>query len=264
VAQARAEARAIEERKRRVLAIGLALAVLLIAALIGGGYSWVARDRAARAEETNRVVNEALHSAALTLGEARSDPGKPTVWVEAFEAASRARAPLPRSQCTADLCNRVDALLATVTRERNNADLQRRDRRMIEHLTEIHNDLGVHPDGERADTEYATAFRNYGVDIDALDPVQAGRRLEEAADTLRQDVLLWPDERIATRAIHRVVAARPLAGRDPTRRRTRADQPSVAHRDRAPRPEGVLDEGRGNDRERDAQSTRSVTTERAQ
>ena len=56
VAQARAEARAIEERKRRLLAIGLAVSVLLIAALVGGGWSWVARDRAARAEETNRVV----------------------------------------------------------------------------------------------------------------------------------------------------------------------------------------------------------------
>ena len=96
VAQARAEARAIEERKRRVLAIGLAVSVLLIAALVGGGWSWVARDRAARAEETNRVVNEALHAAALKLGQARSDPGDPTVWVEAFEAASRARALLPR------------------------------------------------------------------------------------------------------------------------------------------------------------------------
>jgi eukaryotic-like serine/threonine-protein kinase len=180
VAQARAEARAIEERKRRVLAIGLALAVLLIAALVGGGWSWVARDRAARAEETNRVVNEALHAAALKLGEARSDPGDPTVWVEAYEAASRARALLPRRQCTADLCDRVDSLLATVSRERTDADLKRRDRRMLERLAEIHNDLGVHLDGERADAEYATAFRHYGVDIDALDPVKSGRLLGES------------------------------------------------------------------------------------
>ncbi len=180
VAQARAEARAIEERKRRVLAIGLAVSVLLIAALVGGGWSWVARDRAARGEETNRVVGEALHAAALKLGEARSDPGDPTAWVEAFEAASRARALLPRRQCTADLCERVDSLLETVTRERNEADLLRRDRRMVERLAEIHNDLGVHLEGERADAEYAVAFRAYGVDIDVLDPAHAGRLLAES------------------------------------------------------------------------------------
>ncbi len=156
------------------------MSVLLIAALVGGGWSWVARDRAARAEETNRVVGEALHAAALKLGQARSDPGNPTIWVEAFEAASRARALLPRRECTADLCQRVNSLLETVTRERNDADLLRRDRRMIERLAEIHNDLGVHLDNERADAEYAAAFRTYGVDIDAIDPVQAGRMLGES------------------------------------------------------------------------------------
>ena len=177
MAQARAEATAIEERKRRVLAIGLAVAVLLIAALVGGGWSWVARDRAARAAETNRVVNAALHAAALKLAEARSDPGNPMLWVEAFEAASRARALLPRRPVYArPLQPRQSSLLETVTRERNEADLKRRDRRMIERLAEIHNDLGVHLDGERANAEYAAAFRNYGVDIDALDPVQSGPR----------------------------------------------------------------------------------------
>ena len=54
---------------------------------------------------------------------------------------------------------RVDSLLETVARERNEADLLRRDRRMIERLAEIHNDLGVHLEGERADAEYAAAFR---------------------------------------------------------------------------------------------------------
>ncbi len=180
VAKARAEGVAIEERKRRVLAIGLAVAVVLLAALVGGGWSWVARDRAARAEETNRVVNEALHAGALKLGQARSDPGNAMLWVEAYEAASRARAVLPAGQGSADLRDRVESLLETVTGERNDAELRRRDRRMIERLAEIHNDLGVHLDGERADAEYAAAFRNYGVDVDALDPVQAGRLLAES------------------------------------------------------------------------------------
>ncbi len=180
VAQARAEATAIEERKRRVLTIGLAVAVLLIATLVGGGWSWVARDRAARAAETNRVVNAALHDAALKLADARSDPGNPMLWVEAYEAASRARAVLLPGQCTPDLCSRVRGLVETVARERTEADSKRRDQRMIERLAEIHNDLGVHLDADRANAEYAAAFRNYGVDIDALDSAKAGRMLAQS------------------------------------------------------------------------------------
>ena len=114
------------------------------------------------------------------MGQARSDPGEPTLWIEAFEAASRAEALLPTCLGNADLRDRVSSLLVTVTRERNAADLERRDRRTIERFAEIHNDLGVHLDGERADAEYAAAFRNYGVDIDALEPADAGRILAQS------------------------------------------------------------------------------------
>ena len=48
---------------------------------------------------------------------------------------------------------------------------------MVERLAEIHNDLGVHGDSERADAEYLAAFRGYGVDLDALGPATAGARL---------------------------------------------------------------------------------------
>ncbi len=228
VAKARAEARAIEERKRRVLAIGLAVAVLLIATLVGGGWSWLARDRAARTDETNRVVNEALHAGALKLGQARSDPGNPMLWVEAYEAASRARAVLPAGEGCPDLHHRVGSLLETVTRERNDAELLRRDRRVVERLAEIHNDLGVHLDGERADAEYAAAFRNYGVDIDALDPVQAGRLLAESpvaielANALDQWTFIRrsPATRDLTGA-QRLSAVAREADRDPWRTRLR-------------------------------------------
>ena len=79
---------------------------------------------------------------------------------------------------------------------------------MIERLAEIHNDLGVHLDGERADAEYAAAFRNYGVDVDALDPVQAGRLLAESpvAIELANALDQWT-------FIRRSPATRDLAGR---------------------------------------------------
>ena len=48
---------------------------------------------------------------------------------------------------------------------------------MVERLAEIHNDLGVHGDTKRIDAEYAAAFREYGVNLDAADPAEAGARL---------------------------------------------------------------------------------------
>ena len=102
----------------------------------------------------------------------------PRLWVEAFEAASRAEALLPA--WPGQRPTFATASARCWKRSLGNATMptcERRDRRMIERLAEIHNDLGVHLDGERADAEYAAAFRNYGVDIDALDPAQAGRLL---------------------------------------------------------------------------------------
>ena len=99
---------AIEERKRRVLAIGLAVAVLLIAALVGGGWSWVARDRAARAEETNRVVNEALHCCRAQAGPTRG-PTRATPCCGSRRTRPRAEQgqSCRAGQCTPDLCERV-------------------------------------------------------------------------------------------------------------------------------------------------------------
>ena len=50
------------------------------------------------------------------------------------------------------------------------AEAAEKDRRIVERLAAVLNDLGVHNDGQKADAEYAAAFRAYGVDLDAIDP----------------------------------------------------------------------------------------------
>ncbi len=99
LAQAHAESRAAEERKRRILAVGLAASLIAVATLGVGGVAWVTHDRAARAEVTAREVTEALRSASLLLEKARTFPrGDLTRWTETTQAADRAVSLLGRGE----------------------------------------------------------------------------------------------------------------------------------------------------------------------
>jgi eukaryotic-like serine/threonine-protein kinase len=64
-----------------------------------------------------------------------------------------------------------------MARERGLAEAESKDRRMVERLAQIHAEIAVHYDLKRANVEYAAAFREYGVDVETLDPAEAGARL---------------------------------------------------------------------------------------
>jgi Flp pilus assembly protein TadD len=182
LAQAKAEARAAEERKRLLLRVWLAAALLVIALLGGGGWSWVVRDRAARVEATTGEINKALYDVRVKLDQARSAPGGESAkWDAATEAAQRAMALLARSEGRAGLRARVQGLLAAIESEHRDvkakAEAAVKDRSMVERLAGILADLAIHTDRAKADAQYAAAFRSYGVDLDALGPVEAGVRL---------------------------------------------------------------------------------------
>ena len=178
LAQARAETLAAEERKRRVLTVALTSSVLIIGLLADGGWVWVARDRLKVAQAVSIEVDKALDAAARKREQAGSaSGGDPTLWVQAIEAARRAEALLSKGTTSPELNERVRTVVAAMESERDLAEAAEKDRRMVERLAGIHNDLGVHRDAERADAEYTAAFRSYGVDLDALDPQAAAARL---------------------------------------------------------------------------------------
>jgi serine/threonine-protein kinase len=178
LAQAKAETLAAEERKRRVLAVALASSLLVTGLLGAGGWVWVTRDRLQVAQAVSLEVDKALDVAATMREKARSATvDDPTLWIQAIEAARRAESLLPRGETSPELRQRVRSVLAAVEHERDEAEAVEKDRRMVERLAGIHNDLGVHGDIEQADSEYAAAFRGYGVDLDALDPEVAGAQL---------------------------------------------------------------------------------------
>ena len=136
---------------------------------------WVTRERLRRVEALSTEVNSALDDAVKNRDLARLAAGDdPTPWVRAIEAARRAEALVARPEASEDLRTRVRTALAIIEQEKAEAEAAEKDRRMVERLAGVHNDLGVHQDQQKADAEYAAAFRGYGVDVDALEPQEAG------------------------------------------------------------------------------------------
>jgi serine/threonine-protein kinase len=175
LAQAGAEARASEERRRRMLSVGLAATVLASTVLGAVGWTWTARERASRFASTTRAVNEAIDEAMALRFQAESTPrGAEARWAEALETARRAEALLARGESGDDLRDRVARLKASILLDRDKAAAAEKDRRIIERLAEIHADFGVHTDRARTDLEYAQAFTDYGLKVDEVSVEEAG------------------------------------------------------------------------------------------
>jgi serine/threonine-protein kinase len=178
LAQARAEARAAGERRRRLLTLALAGSVLATALIGVAGWAWMDRERQRRERSMRAGIDAALSEASKKRDQARdSGGGDPVPWVEAIEAARRAESLLGGGDPGAELHDRVRTFMAELVRERDAAAGVEKDRRMVERLAAIQNDFGVHNDDAKADTEYAAAFRAYGVDPDRMEPEAAGRAL---------------------------------------------------------------------------------------
>lgn len=178
LARVRAESQAAEERKRRILVAGLAVSILALAALGIGGGLWLTHERAVRTEASSREATAAMQEASLLLGRARSAPeGELTAWAEAAQAAKRAEGVLARREIRPDLREEIAKLVAQINTDRDQADARSKDRRTLERLAAIHTDIALDLDFERADREYASTFREYGVDVSRLPTTDAGARI---------------------------------------------------------------------------------------
>ncbi len=181
LARARAESRAAEERKRRLLVAGLAASILALTALGVGGGIWLTHESAARAEAASREATAAMQEASLLLGRARAAPeGELTAWAEATQAAKRAEGVLARAEIGPDLRKEIANLVAMVNIERDRAELRTKDRRTLKRLAAIHSDIALDLDFKKAEREYASAFREYGIDVSQLPAADAGARIAAA------------------------------------------------------------------------------------
>jgi serine/threonine-protein kinase len=228
LARVAAQARAAEESRRRRLTVALAASLLGMALLIGGGWAWAARQRAARVAATGREVNAALAEAADLRGQARAMPiGEITRWEQALAAARHAASLLARGEGDAELNGRVSALLATLIAERSEAQA-RAEAAERDLAAPDHEVYSGDQDRVQREADYVVAFRAYGIDVDALDPAVAGARIAARPNAVELAAAL--DQWILNRrgmippndagAAHLVAVAK-VADPDPWRNRLR-------------------------------------------
>ncbi len=225
-----AHARADEERKRRRMTAALAASVLVTFGVVGGGWAYLARKQAARLVVTTRVVSDALADAERLRGHARSAAvGDLTGWFETVSAARRARDLLAQGEPDGALQQRVDDTLTGVEQEhaaaaKQAADIER-DRKLLAELEAIRGSRSEHWEPKQTDKDYAAAFRAFGIDLDQLDPDDAGKQVARRSAPVELASYLddWALQRRAAQgkqgeaAWRRLLAAAKAADPDPWR-----------------------------------------------
>jgi serine/threonine-protein kinase len=192
-------------RRNRALVGSAALGLLATLAVLAGSAGWMVRDRTLRREQAARESAAAL----ADIQQLRRE-GK---WAAALTVARRA-----------------EALLADGDPElRRRFTELGRDLEMAARLEEVRlrksEVKGSRFDEARADPEYARAFRDYGIDVEALEPTHAAERLRGRAipEELVAALDDWAGIREKTdgHSAQRVRATARAADPDPERNRLR-------------------------------------------
>ncbi|MEX1024921.1 MAG: serine/threonine protein kinase [Planctomycetota bacterium] len=168
-----------EERRARRLMAALGAAILVALGVGGGSYLWVERTQAERREATRTAVEEA-QAEALALGQG-DRPG------EALAAARRAQSLARAGQADAALLDRVERFVARAEADLEAAEraeeLELKDEDLRRRLVELRlgqiDTIGNLQRERELDREFADAFREYGVDLEAADLTPALARIRE-------------------------------------------------------------------------------------
>src|SRR5262249_20265688 len=150
--------------RRNKAGLAVAAIVLFFLVLLGSGIGWAVRDRSAQEAEAARQQAERqaenVGQVQLILEELDRLERQQN-WPEALAVAKRAEAVLAGGEADAETAQQVRALL--------------KDLQFIDRLEQIRMQRATWVEGkfdnDGADREYARAFRDYGVDVEAL-PVE--------------------------------------------------------------------------------------------
>ncbi|HZY91137.1 MAG TPA: serine/threonine-protein kinase, partial [Gemmataceae bacterium] len=198
--RAAAQVKAEEERKRRKLVAGLAAALLLLVAGGGGGAWWLQQRR----QTADAAVARALDEARLLFDQAKRNPlTEATKYPAALKAARQAEELANTGGASAKMRTQAVDLAAELEREVDAAD---RDRRLLTTLLDVRgpregpkyqsDDKGlmVAIAESSADGQFAAAFREWGLDVDATLTEEAAARLKERPPAVVAEVAAALDE----------------------------------------------------------------------
>jgi serine/threonine-protein kinase len=234
LARAAEAARAIEavrkaraERRARRLAAGLAAAIFVAMALGGGGAAWVVSVRNARRAAAVGEAEDLLGRVVVLKARAHAaPPGEVAPWKEALAEAARA-AERVRELADPERADRLARDVDELERGRRAAEVQAArlevDHKLLAELEAVRGALAEYADPRRTDHDYADAFRKAGLDLDSVDPDQAGAWI--AARSAPLELALFLDDWATVRqragsgepAWRRLVAAARAADKDPWR-----------------------------------------------
>jgi tetratricopeptide (TPR) repeat protein len=225
----RATVRAQEERKRRRTTVALAAALLALVGVGGGGAVWLEGQRRDRAEETSRLVGEALAEASTARAKAAATADL-AHWAEALSVARRGEALARDRSAEDDVRARATRMSAEVQSEQRRAqDIAQQgeaDRRLVARLEEAHH----HSWGSEYRAMQARAYRaaldEYGIDLrEGADPsrvadgIQASAAATHIIGAIDELATL---ERLAGHPVRHLESISAAAEGDPWSRRVRA------------------------------------------
>lgn len=153
--------RKFARRNKRALTTAALLGVMLLAVLgtVAGSFGWVMRDKAARMAKASDDIEDALHDAGKLQEQQK--------WAEALAVVKQAHVLLSNGG-NENLRQRLTERIADLEMivKLDNARLSAADVKE------------QHLDAEQAMAAYAKAFREYGIDVEAMAPQEAGPLLK--------------------------------------------------------------------------------------
>ena len=163
--------------RRNRTALAIAALILFFLVLLGGGFGWAVRDRAAREEQLaqERTARQAKVSGQLELildEVARLEQAEK--WSEALVSARRAEPALAADEAPPDIQERARQALADLELVRRIEEIRAQSGTAWGSWYAPTRDPTFNALAVQAEQDYAAAFREAGIDVDTLS-VEGGR-----------------------------------------------------------------------------------------
>jgi len=222
---------AAADARARARGLLLLVALLLLAIVAAGGFWWQREQQRERVAIGERNLTAALESVVALRATAAAAPASDAApWLQALSAADGARRLAETAEVPEELRQRVLAVADEVAKssaaaQREAARLQR-DLRMVERLQEIR---GIEQDSVTSTVDdFAAAFRDYGIDLDALDAAAATPLVAESRIAVPLALALDYWAKLDPPREERLLAVARAADPDPWRTRLRDAKGAVA------------------------------------